>query len=267
MANVTRHGRGLLLCCGCGYDLSGLAVDGQCPECAVSIATSRANLLSGRSFPLLCAVHRGAILVELALIGGAVEAVLALQAGMGWWIIERYSPTWALFCATLLLISIAHAIGWWWMTRPEITLNRAVVARHAARWSAVLIATSVVGALTFQTQLIGALFVASGFVTLFAHGIAAIAWTHELASMLDDSARHPRPPVQSGVLLYLALSASLLVVAPVILTGPIEAWRIIAPLGALTVLVCAGWAGILHLRSLDGIRVRLAALRRGATRG
>lgn len=106
-----------LLCGTCGYELRGLPVSGVCPECGMAVAASlKAHALRWVAPDYLATLRRGATLLEV----GAVFRVASIFVVWfsGFWVGGQGKALLGIGCS--LAASVTFALGWWWLTTPDL---------------------------------------------------------------------------------------------------------------------------------------------------
>ena len=108
-------------CKQCGYDLSGLAEDGVCPECGFSIELSLAEDLLEYSAPAyLKSLHLGVNLILLALTIKFLSFIAALGfAFVASMINGNPDALDSIISIVDLMAAVLTAIGWWMFTAPD----------------------------------------------------------------------------------------------------------------------------------------------------
>ncbi len=106
-----------LRCGTCGYELLGLPVEGVCPECGSSVVMSlRPHLLRWASSEYLRTLRRGATLLEVGAVFRVASVFLVWFSGF--WVGGQAKAILGMMCT--LAASVAFAVGWWWLTTPDL---------------------------------------------------------------------------------------------------------------------------------------------------
>lgn len=165
-------------CLHCGYDLTSLRSDRECPECGTPVERSlRGRLLRYSAPEHVAKLHKGVLLAEIAAVGSAAVLMLTLAsfvvvAVMGW----SESIALAIGKPLELLVGIVSIVGWWLFSTPEASPlgeDPAIGARKLLRISMVV-------------ELAAAL---ASFVLflVFVDFRSAAMWTAPSATQLEDS--------------------------------------------------------------------------------
>jgi len=120
------------ICPGCAYDLSGLASDGLCPECAGPIERAlKGPLLRFASDEVLARLHLGVVLVLAGTVAQLLMLVLGIVASVGAAMSGSSSAVRSVEVIAAIGstgVSVAVLIGWWLVSTPDPGV--------AARWDA-----------------------------------------------------------------------------------------------------------------------------------
>jgi hypothetical protein len=108
-------------CLTCGYDLTGLAADGVCPECGLNIFVSlhRDHAPLERAHPrTLRRMVWGATIVMIAGVGVAASSLILGDLFSRPTLVIAGLPEWTVY-AGLVLSIVAHAVGAWFLATPD----------------------------------------------------------------------------------------------------------------------------------------------------
>ncbi len=106
-----------LRCAACDYNLTGIAEPGVCPECGLSITSTRAGRRLSHADPgWLTQLRTGSFLVLLAAAIAAGTAIGTLMLAFGLRGSQVAEPV---FSIGLLIAAVVACRGWWLMTRAE----------------------------------------------------------------------------------------------------------------------------------------------------
>lgn len=163
-------------CLSCGYNIRGLPVSGNCPECGVPVARSlQGNLLIHAAPEHLAAIHHGTVLILagkiialLLQIGVVLVPVIVLLAVISTGGRTPQSPAFLPWFSTPeyrffssvgeLATSGAILIGWWLLSRPDpgqVGADDLLTARKLVRIAVVVQLAA--GLLTVAVHAAGAL--------------------------------------------------------------------------------------------------------------
>ncbi len=126
---------GSVVCRRCGYDLSGMAASGRCPECSMSVRRSmRGDLLSSSDPGYVAMLARGALIAEWTVILNIVLIVASV------FVMSVRPAVGGVMSAALVALNIASLAGWWMLTTRDPALGEADPggrARRVLRWALV----------------------------------------------------------------------------------------------------------------------------------
>lgn len=146
-------------CLQCGYNLCGLPVAGNCPECGTPVVNSlRGNLLRYTAPEHLEALHKGVVLVMSGVIAGLLGTVgiIVLQIVSGF--VARGpglpNPTLKVISDSIdLVASGIGLLGWWLLSAPDPSLigeDRSISSRKLVRAMVIVRVGSALLAFTLQ---------------------------------------------------------------------------------------------------------------------
>jgi len=103
-------------CPRCGYELTGLSPDGQCPECGSPIEFAlRPDYLRYSAHEYVSKLHLGALLVVLGFVG--MILIVLLNIFLGFTVGLRNLASLALILS--LAVSVLSLVGWWLLSSPD----------------------------------------------------------------------------------------------------------------------------------------------------
>lgn len=268
-------------CLACGYNLRGLPLVGNCPECGSDITRSlNRPLLRYASAAHVRTLHRGAVLVEACIAAGiAGMLVLGVFGKMLAGAISM-SPAAFEFLSSLawLLIGLAAALGWWWLSTPDPADELSGSdsrARRLLRWSLVAYGAAATG--SFVASLAGinqltaaplaeGLALAAATIRVVQH-LVSLYYVRSLASRIPSQrlVSAARSLTTFGIVITVPAAVMLLLAL-----GIMFRWKmgLLNSLWCLTVplAVCLLVWYLMYWSMIDRVRVQLLASLRAAER-
>lgn len=243
------------LCKGCGYALTGLGREGNCPECGLSIERSlRGDLLRDNTPEYLATLYRGVVMIEASLVFMVLMMIAAIAFGVASTAITGSGPArgYDIIMGIVTLIgSVISTIGWWWFSAADLSRRSTDTGeseRRIVRFTTLFMMGCTIASLVFETVgHLGSLHSGKETIYWITTAASGIAWVvHYFASMRYIRWTAPRIPSEkihrwANMLMWLG---------PLLMTvGSIAAC--LGPVAAL----------ILYYRLFDMIRLELKAVR------
>lgn len=267
-------------CRRCGYELKGLPMKGQCPECALPVARSlRGNLLEYSDPAYLGRLASGALLVELAIlgfcavpIGGIAALVIGGAVSISGSAIDAIG---ALAALVSVVASIFGLLGLFVLTSRDpafVGPDESDRSRLATRWATVVCAASWACAATVSMLPTVAAFAPAKFSVLMSLSsltavtalsvqiIASLFYLRHLAARFPDSALQAQIAASRKLAVIALVCTIVTVMTWVLLMGCVTLLMGLVSLVLLLALV------VHYAHAIDAVRRRLASIARAQAR-
>lgn len=269
-------------CRRCGYELRGLPMRGQCPECALPVARSlRGNLLEYSDPAYVGRLATGAMVVEIAIVALCLVPIVGLLvlfidesgAAPGRTVAGVFRPVGA---AVSIAAAMAALVGMFVLTSRDpglVGADESDRARRVTRWATVVCAVGWACASVISTLPTLAAVAPARFVVLLwlgSTGASIALWVQVIASLLylrDLAARIPHERLRAEI----TETRTLAVATPVCLLATfglalLSMGCLILAMGLVS-LVLLLMLVVRYVSVIDSVRRRLRSIERAhATR-